>query len=55
MDGKRLTHLDDEGRLKMIDIGDKECGARGARAPVKFVFSRPPQRLLRKIASLKAT
>ena len=31
MDGKRLTHLDDEGRLKMIDIGDKECTARVAR------------------------
>ena len=31
MDGKRLTHLDDEGRLKMIDI-DKVHGARGARA-----------------------
>ena len=31
MDGKRLTHLDDEGRLKMVDVGDKERTARVAR------------------------
>ena len=31
MDGKRLTHLDDEGRLKMINVGDKERTARVAR------------------------
>ena len=30
MDGKRLTHLDDEGRLKMVDVGDKERTARVA-------------------------
>ena len=31
MDGKGLTHLDDEGRLKMVDVGDKERTARVAR------------------------
>ena len=31
MDEKRLTHLDDEGRLKMVDVGDKERTARVAR------------------------
>ena len=31
MDGKRLTHLDDEGRLKMVNVGDKERTARVAR------------------------
>ena len=31
MGGKRLTHLDDEGRLKMVDVGDKERSARVAR------------------------
>ena len=31
MDGKKLTHLDDEGRLKMVDVGDKELTARVAR------------------------
>ena len=31
MDGKKLTHLDDEGRLKMVDVGDKERVARVAR------------------------
>lgn len=31
MDGKKLTHLDDEGRLKMVDVGDKERTARVAR------------------------
>lgn len=31
MDGKKLTHLDDEGRLKMVDVGDKELAARVAR------------------------
>tara|TARA_B100000676_G_C17956997_1_gene775321 strand:- start:442 stop:921 length:480 start_codon:yes stop_codon:yes gene_type:complete len=31
MDGKKLTHLDDEGRLKMVDVGDKELTLRVAR------------------------
>ena len=31
MDGKKLTHLDDEGRLKMVDVGDKKRTARVAR------------------------
>ena len=31
MDGKKLTHLDDQGRLNMVDVGDKERTARVAR------------------------
>jgi len=31
MDGKRLTHLDEEDRLKMVDVGDKERTDRAAR------------------------
>ena len=31
MDGKKLTHLDDEGRLRMVDVGDKELTLRVAR------------------------
>ncbi len=31
MDGEKLTHLDGEGRLKMVDVGDKEKTARLAR------------------------
>ena len=31
MDGKKLTHLDDESRLKMVDVGDKELTSRVAR------------------------
>ena len=31
MDGKKLTHLDDAGRLKMVDVGDKELTLRVAR------------------------
>ncbi len=27
----RLTHLDEEGRLQMVDVGDKEQTARLAR------------------------
>lgn len=30
MNGTKLTHLDDEGRLKMVDVGDKERTARVA-------------------------
>ncbi len=31
MDGEKLTHLDEEGRLKMVDVGGKEKTARLAR------------------------
>ena len=31
MDGKKLTHLDDAGRIKMVDVGDKELTLRVAR------------------------
>ena len=31
MDGEKLTHLDGEGRLKMVDVGDKEKTERLAR------------------------
>ena len=31
MSGDRLTHLDGEGRLKMVDVGGKERTARVAR------------------------
>ena len=31
MDGKKLTHLDEEDRLKMVDVGDKERTDRAAR------------------------
>lgn len=32
MDGKRLTHLDEHGRVRMVDVGEKPMTRRRARA-----------------------
>ncbi|HWS56312.1 MAG TPA: cyclic pyranopterin monophosphate synthase MoaC [Pyrinomonadaceae bacterium] len=34
-----LTHLDDEGRVRMVDTGAKEATARRARASVRVLMS----------------
>lgn len=37
---KRLTHLDDEGRARMVDISDKEATAREAVARGRVIMAR---------------
>ncbi len=35
--GKELTHLDSEGRARMVDVGDKPHSARTARAEARLL------------------
>lgn len=38
-DGDRLTHLDDAGRARMVDVGDKDVTRRSATAGCRVVMS----------------
>ena len=46
MDGKKLTHLDDQARLKMVDVGDKERTARVARVCGEICMQPPTAALI---------
>ncbi|MEK7816854.1 MAG: cyclic pyranopterin monophosphate synthase MoaC [Actinomycetota bacterium] len=44
--GSRLTHLDDEGRARMVDVGDKPVTERMARAGGRITMAPETLRLL---------
>ena len=45
---KRLTHVDDAGRVAMVDVGDKPVTAREAVARGEIAMSAEAQRLIRR-------
>ena len=45
--GKDFTHFDDEGRARMVDVGDKKPTCRSAAAGVRVLVSRETFDLIR--------